>query len=100
MAGAAGVAVGVTGTSRAVGVAGPTIAKVTLALLLLGSSPGLVVETVAVLRPSGGAARSFTRTRMRIVTSSVVGSLPIVTITVRPLLETSPRVVVASITSR
>ena len=74
-------------------------ANVALELLLPGSSPGLLVVTVAVLRPSGGAARSLTRTRIRMFTSSPATNLPIVTITVRPSLDTSPRVVVASSTS-
>src|SRR5262249_44243982 len=101
-----GSALGVTGVAVGAGAGvavarppGGMMANVTSLALLLGLSPGLLVVSVALLRPSGGWARSLTRTRMRMVTSSPACRRPMDMITVRPLLETSPCVVVASITS-
>lgn len=72
----------------------------TLAVLLVGSSVVLLVESVALLCPTGGCASWLRRARMWMVMTSRGAIEPITTTTLRPSIETVPRVVVTSTTSR
>jgi hypothetical protein len=77
----------------------PAMPSVAAPLSLVMLLPWLLVVNETVLLIPGGRIRSLTRARIRMITSSPGATRPTATMTVRPWLDTAPRVLVPSMTS-